>query len=477
MELERKDIQGLIVSSYIHLPCAAFLLLQVTNAAAARKWLARHAGEITTAENKQELVSTNLAFTHDGLRKLGLAKDSLASFSSAFQDGMASDRRSQVLGDDDENLPANWDWGWGNETVDFLLLLYALDENTLNAQLDQRHKELASSGGFEEVKTLRAGRNPGSKEHFGFADGIGQPVMRGSGNKVRQERRTHHATELPAGEFLLAHPNAYGVIADTPVVRPENDLRHLLLKVPDKATALGSQPGMHDLGRNGTYLVFRQLAQDVAKFWNFLDKAAPGPDGKSDSDARERLGAKFVGRYKSGAPLVLSPEGDNSALASENNFGYVRNHDAQGVSCPIGAHIRRSNPRDSIGPDPKTALSTANRHRLLRRGRSYGQRLENPLVDDGKERGLHFICLNSDIERQFEFVQQTWINNPVFSGLYDEVDPLVGNLAKGNKTFTVQADPLRTCVKGLCRFVTVKGGGYFFVPSIRALNYLASLAT
>jgi len=474
MELERKDIQGLILSSYIHLPCAAFLLLRVTNAAVAREWLARHVGEITTAEKKQD-VSTNLAFTYDGLRKFGLPENALATFSSAFQEGMASGRRSQVLGDDDENLPANWDWGWGNKSVHLLLLLYAMDEDTLNAQLDQRQKEFASSGGFEEVRTLRAGREPDSREHFGFADGIGQPVMIGAGNKARQEKRTHHATELPAGEFLLAHPNAYGVIADTPVVSPENDLRHLLPKVPDTATALGSQPGMHDLGRNGTYLVFRQLAQDVAKFWNFVDQATRTPDGKSDPDARERLGAKFVGRYKSGAPLVLSPARDNPALGSENNFGYIRNHDANGFACPIGAHVRRSNPRDSIGPDPKTALNTANRHRLLRRGRSYGQRLANPLVDDGKERGLHFICLNSDIERQFEFVQQTWINNPVFSGLYDEVDPLVGNLAKGKKIFTVQADPLRTCVKGLSRFVTVRGGSYFFLPSIRALNYLASL--
>jgi hypothetical protein len=113
MELERKDIQGLIVSSYIHLPCAAFLLLRVTNEAVAREWLARHVAEITTAEKKQD-VSTNLAFTYDGLRKFGLPENALATFSSAFQEGMASGRRSQVLGDDDENLPANWDWGWGN---------------------------------------------------------------------------------------------------------------------------------------------------------------------------------------------------------------------------------------------------------------------------------------------------------------------------------------------------------------------------
>ena len=197
-------------------------------------------------------------------------------------------------------------------------------------------------------------------------------------------------------------------------------------------------------------------------------------NGESCPVERDRLGAKFVGRYKSGAPLVLSPEKDDPGLSSENNFAYF-DKDPHGLACPIGSHIRRSNPRDSLGPDAQTALNSANRHRILRRGRSYGRRLKNPLVDDGAERGLHFICLNSDIERQFEFVQQTWINNPVFSGLYDEVDPLVGNLAKGDKLFTVQADPLRRRVQNLSRFVVMKGGSYFFLPSIRALNYLAKL--
>jgi deferrochelatase/peroxidase EfeB len=141
----------------------------------------------------------------------------------------------------------------------------------------------------------------------------------------------------------------------------------------------------------------------------------------------------------------------------------------------MGSHIRRANPRDALGPDSATALNSANRHRILRRGRSYGHRLDNPMVNDGGERGLHFICLNSDIERQFEFVQQTWINNPVFGGLDGEVDPLVGNLPKGDCIFTVQGQPLRTRVHGLSRFVTVKGGAYFFLPSMRALKYLASL--
>jgi Dyp-type peroxidase family len=475
MQLEKEDIQGLVVSSYSHLPCSAFLMLRVRDAAAARKWLAQGVKGITTSQGKHMEFHTNLAFTWTGLQSLGLSQNALATFSSPFQDGMASARRSRILGDSEGNSPSNWEWGGDSaHAVDALLLIYAKDEAVLKSQLQQRQQQLEQSGGWSLVTVLQAGRQPDSHEHFGFNDGIGQPVMEGTGNKERQQKRTNHATELPAGEFLLGHTNVYKVTADGPVVTVAEDPRNLLTIVPNDSTGLQAKSGMHDLGRNGTYLVFRQLAQDVARFWNFLDTATRDKNGKSNPGARDRLGAKFVGRWKSGAPLVLSPNADNPALANENNFAYLK-QDAHGLRCPIGSHIRRSNPRDSLGPDSQTALESAKRHRILRRGRSYGPRLENVMVDDGVPRGLHFICLNSDLERQFEFVQQTWVNNPVFGGLDGEVDPLVGDLPKGDCIFTVPGQPLRTRVHGLSRFVTVKGGAYFFLPSIRALNYLASL--
>lgn len=472
MELERDDIQGLVVSSYKHLACAAYLLLRVSDAAAARTWLSQRLGEITTASGKHPHLSLNLAFTSSGLRTLGLKPETLATFSFPFQEGMATEHRSRILGDNNESAPSQWEWGGSQNTVDLLLLLFATDEPTLDAEL-KRQQGFFPAGGLALTKVLHAGRQPDSHEHFGFNDGIGQPVMEGTGNKQRQLDRTHHATELPAGEFLLSHPNVYGVTADGPAVNAGDDPRQLLPVVPPDSTGLSSTAGMHDLGCNGTYLVFRQLAQHVAQFWNFLDQATRDPNGVSNPMARDLLGAKFVGRWKSGAPLVLSTDHDDPRLANENNFSYE--NDTQGTACPFGAHIRRSNPRDSLGSDRRVALNSANRHRILRRGRSYGPRLENPLVDDGVDRGLHFICLNSDIERQFEFVQQTWINNPVFSGLYAEVDPLVGNLAKGDALFTVPREPLRLRVHNLSRFVVVKGGSYFFLPGMRALNYLASL--
>jgi Dyp-type peroxidase family len=472
MELERNDIQGLVVSSYKHLTCAAYILLRISNAGSTRTWLSQRLGEITTATGKHPDVSLNVAFTSSGLKALGLKPETLATFSFPFQEGMAIDHRSRILGDNNESAPSEWEWGGTKHAVDLLLLLFAKDESTLAAEL-KRQQGFFSAGGLAVIKTLTAGRQPDSHEHFGFNDGIGQPVMEGTGNKQRQLDRTHHATELPAGEFLLSQPNVYGVTADGPAVSAGDDPRQLLPVVPADSTGLRSIAGMHDLGRNGTYLVFRQLAQHVAQFWNFLDQSTRGTDGASNPDARALLGAKFVGRHMSGAPLVLSPNHDDPRLANENNFSYA--NDAQGYACPFGAHIRRSNPRDSLATDPQIALNSANRHRILRRGRSYGSRLENPLVDDGVDRGLHFICLNSDIERQFEFVQQTWINNPVFSGLYAEVDPLVGNLAKGDALFTVPGKPLRSRVHNLSRFVVVKGGSYFFLPGMRALSYLVSL--
>ena len=187
--------------------------------------------------------------------------------------------------------------------------------------------------------------------------------------------------------------------------------------------------GRADLGRNGSYLVFRQLRQDVPRFWHFVDTATRTADGRSDPAARVRLAAKMVGRWPSGAPLTLAPDADDPALADANDFAF-HEHDRRGARCPIGSHIRRSNPRDSLDPRPGSAASFEinRRHRLLRRGREYGPPLsiEEALAgDDRADRGLHFVCLNANIQRQFEFVNHTWLNNPKFADLYDDADPLV----------------------------------------------------
>src|SRR6266550_2027251 len=483
------------MSGYGDLHCASYVLLQVTEPAAARRWLGTIADQITTSEPPPEKVSAlNVAFTCRGLEKLGLDAETIRTFSRPFLEGMTTLHRSRILGDSDENAPENWVWG-GNDpeckpddatAVDILLMMFTENEDMLKAEFAEKSFQFEQNG-VVELQTLTAGRNDDSHEHFGFADGMGQPAIEGT----FQEEKAAKRNVLKAGEMLLGYVNDYDKPADSPMVDAARDPKPYLAppRVVDEARfAAGAPRNLHDLGLNGTYLVFRQLAQNVALFRHFVDEATRGPAGQLDRSASDRLAAKCVGRWQNGAPLVLSPDTDDPAYKDADDFGY-RDSDAHGFKCPIGSHVRRSNPRDSIGPDAINALKTANRHRIMRRGRSYGHRPQDPRIADTIDRGLLFICLNSDIERQFEFCQQTWINNPVFGGLDGEVDPLIGNISKTESTpadssngdaqrdaiFTIQADPLRTRVHNLERFVTVKGGAYFFLPSVRALRYLASL--
>jgi deferrochelatase/peroxidase EfeB len=182
----------------------------------------------------------------------------------------------------------------------------------------------------------------------------------------------------------------------------------------------------------------------------------------------------MVGRWPSGAPLALAPDADDPKLATANDFAYHAD-DERGARCPVGSHIRRSNPRDSLDPDPGSdrSFEINRRHRLLRRGREYGPPLplEQALHgDDAAERGLHFICLNANIARQFEFVNHTWLNNPKFGELYDDADPF---FAPG--CFTIPTGGVRERVTHVPRFVTVQGGAYFFLPGLAALRSLAAL--
>jgi Dyp-type peroxidase family len=495
-----KDIQGIVASGYGDLHCASYVLLRVTEAGAARRWLGNITEQITTSEPPpQKVKSLNVALTCRGLEELGLDAETIDTFSRPFLEGMTTVHRSRILGDAEENAPENWVWG-GNDAegkpdearaVDILLMMFAENEDMLTALLAEKRSEFEQNG-VAELRTLSAGRQDDSHEHFGFADGMGQPAIEGT----FQEEKAAARNVLKAGELLLGYINDYDKPADSPMVSAARDPKPYLSPprvVDEAAVATHARTDFHDLGLNGTYLVFRQLVQNVARFRHFVDEATRELDGQLDREASDRLAAKFVGRWQNGAPLALSPDTDDPALSNADDFGY-RDSDAHGFKCPIGSHVRRSNPRDTIGPDGVNALRTANRHRILRRGRSYGHRPADPRVPDTVDRGLLFLCLNSDIERQFEFVQQTWVNNPVFGGLNGEVDPLIGNISKTetlpvnpiqgdsantgaqrDAIFTIQADPLRTRVHNLERFVTVKGGAYFFLPSVRALRYLASL--
>lgn len=460
IELETSDIQGLVFRGYRKNSCARYLLLEITDADRARAWLSRIAGGLAVGESRYYDVTANLAITASGLRALGLPELALASFSREFREGMSSDEhRSRILGDTDDSAPGSWQWGGpGQAPVHLMLLVYAPDPDVLEETLARHRAEYA---GALRVTFLRDTVTlSGRREHFGFADGIAQPAIEGS--------RRAGPDAVKAGEFVLGYPNAYGKLPVSPSVPASLDRGHHLLPPP------GGDSSARDLGRNGTYLVVRQLEQDVAGFWQAMAEYGRDSSGNVDRHEATRLAAKCVGRWPSGAPLVSSPDSDNPAFAQENGFLYAA--DPHGLACPIGSHIRRTNPRDSLEPGPAESLRVVERHRILRRGRSYGPPLE-PFARESEraERGLFFICLNANIRRQFEFIQQTWSNNPKFGGLAVDKDPLIGDQPLQGGTFTIPAAPVRRRLERLARFVRVRGGEYFFLPSVRALRFLAAL--
>jgi Dyp-type peroxidase family len=452
--LEKDDIQGLLARGYGSLRFASFLLLAVVEMKSARTTLAGWADQLTTAQHRPGAVAVNLALTAAGIDVLAPAVASQAAFSEQFTTGMTTDYRSRLLGDTGDDDPRGWAWGGPtSDAVHVLLLVYADSADRLSARCDELIAQ-ADGGGLRLVQQLHTSELT-ANENFGFHDGISQPPIEGFG-----DRRSNG--EVKAGEFVLGYPNEYGLLTDRPLLAPTADPQGLLPR-----DAGGS--GRADLGRNGSYLVLRTLRQDVEGFHTFTDTATRDAAGRPDPEQRALLAAKIVGRWPSGAPLVLAPGQDDPSLADSNDFGYAE-IDPRGLACPLGSHVRRTNPRDSLEPRPGTEASLAinRRHRLLRRGRSYGS------ATSGQECGVHFIALNANLARQYEFVQHTWVNNPVFNGLEDETDPLVGPRNSKRSYFTAPGRPVRRRYAELPQFVHVRGGSYFFLPGIRALRFLSS---
>lgn len=481
--LDLDDIQGLVARGYGRLEAARFTLFAAPDTAAASALLSWVLPRVTPAGPFSADVAWQVAYTAAGLRRLGLPLAAVGGFSAEFVGGMADPNRSRFLGDVEESGPLHWAWGGPQSPpIDGMLLLYAVDAATLDRLQAELRGQFDALGidTVAELGTLESART----EPFGFRDGISQPIVDGLPRSTAGERT------VPPGEFVLGYPNAYGLLSDRPLLPASADPRRLL--PPDSG---GS--GAADLGRNGSYLVVRQLAQDVEAFWRYAQEATRRPDGSADPDARVALAAKMVGRWPGGAPLVKAPDRDDPALGTDNDFGY-HHVDPLGLACPLGAHVRRVNPRDSLDPHPGSdrSLDANDRHRLLRRGRSYGPSPEARPGGTGTahtvagesgagesgagengagETGLQFLCLAGNLARQFEFVQHTWLNNPTFRGLYDDTDPVAGGRHPSGGTFTAPARPVRRRYRDLPQFVRTRGGGYFFLPGISALRYLEQL--
>jgi Dyp-type peroxidase family len=475
--LEQDRMQGLIVRGYGNLPSACFFVVRFGDGAAARAWTGSVAERITPASERPTQRSLNIAFTHAGLAGLGMPAAALASFSPEFQEGMTTPHRRRILGDHDESDPARWQWGGDPEApVHALLMLYAVDDEVLGAFAAEERAAFEAHD-IALVAHLDTFACRDFREHFGFRDGIAQPIIDGLS-------RTGPADNTVApGEFVLGYPNQYNRIPGSPRVPASSDPARRLPAAANGDGAEAAAAGEADFGRNGTYLVFRQLSQDVRAFWEFVADMTRDAAAAPNMGECVALASKMVGRWPNGAPLAVTPDVEDPAHADRDDFGY-HEQDSFGYRCPVGAHVRRANPRDSLAPAPADSTIVSNRHRLLRRGRTYGKPVAESMEaadvlaaeDYSGERGLHFVCLNTDIARQFEFVQHTWINNPKFEGMYNDVDAIAGDHDKRNAGyFTIPAEPVRRRVHDVPRFVHTRGGAYFFMPGIDAVRYLAAL--
>ena len=494
------DVQGLVRFGYAHLTDACYFLVRVSNAAAVRQWLATAPLTTAVALNPPPKTALQIAFTRQGLEALRVPHSVIAGFSAEFIGGMASDQnRSRRLGDVATNSPAEWRWG-NAATIPHAVVMLFSEAGLLESWKDAIRGRSWSTG-FEEIECLPTS-DMGGREPFGFIDGISQPEI--DWEQTRRvpingyERKYGNLVSL--GEFLLGYRNEYGKYTDRPLLDPQDPAGLELPFAEDN-------PAKKDLGRNGTYLVMRQLAQDVRGFWQFLDRTT-----HSNREERSKLGSLMVGRsLADGSPLVPASRESIPGITDRGN-GIPQNRftydlDIDGTRCPYGAHIRRANPRTPDLPgNPAGLISTligtlgfANPnlrgdliastrfHRILRRGREYGRKLTpeealQPASPPDDETGLHFFAINSNIQRQFEFIQTAWLMSTKFDGMTEESDPLLGNRAPVTgcpltNTFSVpQSGGIRNRALDLPQFVNVRGGAYFFLPGMRALRYLGKLA-
>ncbi|MDX6669685.1 MAG: hypothetical protein QOI91_48 [Solirubrobacteraceae bacterium] len=454
---ELTDIQGDILRAYGNAyDRTSYLFTRIDDAARGRAWLGGLADQVTSAApwtGPKPETNLNVALTYTGLAALGVPAGVLETFSDEFSQGMAG--RADVLGDTGQSSPAGWDGGLGTGAAHVLVTLNAQTTEQLERELDAFRAGVGAGGGVEIVNEQHAELLPGMREHFGSADGFAQPAVEGAtdhknagGGIALADGRWR---PLAPGEFILGYPDE-----DTRV---------------DPLKRLPSAPA-DPLGRNGTYMIYRKMYQDVALFRTTLREAA----GLYHGGDEEKLHAKVVGRWPNGTPLVKSPGHPDPAFdgadPTANDFRYL-DADVDGSSCPVGAHIRRANPRDALGWKTLAGSGYLSfRHRVIRRGMPYGPLLPEGLQDDGQDRGLVFTCFNASISRQFEGILTQWMNDGNIFHLGHDKDFLLGDAATTRK-MTVQGDP-PFFLSPQKSFVTTKGGEYLFAPGLKALRALAA---
>jgi Dyp-type peroxidase family len=477
---ELADIQGCISSGFGHLSHSAYLFVRVDQAAGAKKWLRHILPDVTNANAGAPEVkppqTLNIMFTVAGLRSLHFPESGVETFPEEYVQGPA--RRSAGLGDVGESAPEKWEFGGPTgERIDFCILVSGQTVAALQLHCDRIRAEIELQGGMDIIRGERGSASESGKEPFGFTDGISKLSLKGISK-----------TGVSVGEFILGYPNEYGFLSSGPLLDQVHDPSNILPPVRSPYHI-----GFHDFGVNGSFLVYRKLEQHVSVFWKFMESESIRHTGRADTRFMVWLAAKMVGRWPSGAPLVLAPERDEPLFSKKDDFLFSE-LDPCGLRCPLGSHIRRTNPRDHLLPAGSIeSIRMSNRHRIIRRGKPYGPELFDLKVLDRLDQpaglevllklpkapstacGLHFLCINASIRNQFEFIQQNWINNANFNSLTMNSDPIAGRnpLSEWN-SMLIPRPGLDLRTSPLPTFVTVRAGAYFFIPSIRGLRYLAT---
>jgi Dyp-type peroxidase family len=515
--LELADIQGAVVPGFKK-DHAAVIALRISDVAGCKTWLKARAADVARAD---EVLAFNRLFTQirmrrgtealapkatwisisfsaDGLSLLRSPEEITAAFDDAFLDGMFQ----SALGDPP---PEQWTTGGTPDQVPHILVVVAADDATdltaAVARLDATIADTGPTGGpaLQSMGPPRLGSTlPGAlrgHEHFGFKDGISQPAIRGLASGDPQD--FVDARELAAddpNQEMFAEPGR-------PLVWPGQFL--IGYNRQDRLDFLEPHAPFEPRvpwQRNGSYLVYRRLQQNVHAFWRFCrDGAAAAGERTGRTMTSEAFASLLVGRWPSGAPLVRTPAADDPELAAadtvNNDFLFSEatplvtladgtvpgsgfpppQPDPNGRLCPFVAHIRKVNPRD----DPTdTSGPRQTRTRLsLRRGIPYGPPKDPArlLEDDGVDRGLLFMSYQASIENQFEFVVKTWVNLPNSPHDSDPPaghDPLIGQ-SRGARFVRLPRDPDPPDDEvplPADPWVVMTGGGYFFTPAVSALS-------
>jgi deferrochelatase/peroxidase EfeB len=373
--IDVSDVQGFALKGY-NFPYARYLLLELLHPDSARKFIGAILPHITTGERWDEkpLTTLNVAFTHKGLVNLQLPMSTLLSFPVEFQQGMKA--RGDILYDTGLNAPDHWDPVWQNDEVHVWLAVNAQTPEALSSACAELDRLMYETGGAKLMQSQDASvvfidGKPTTKEHFGYTDGFGNPDFKGAERDCvpGQGKLTKEGgwEALATGEFLLGYADEAGEIPVAPIP--------------------------HLLARNGTFMVYRKLHQNVATFRQYLETK-----GAIYGGGKEKLASKFVGRWRDGTPVELSPGHADAAIVKDNNqnTNFTYGDDPTGARCPIGAHIRRVNPRDAFGFNGQLI----NRRRIMRRGLPYGEYVpEGQPVSDGAEHGIVYMTLNAGISR------------------------------------------------------------------------------